>query len=131
MIWSIGPSFDSVFLTNGVGPILIDFSTFLLGYNSTSFCFPLSLLFNLLCSALQVSSPSCGHELTSLGHARTAMREADRWKNEYSTPSSMGYFPRISPSAEHDEEEKEEEEFSSVYGVSKRLVPQGPNPLHN
>ncbi|URE04835.1 hypothetical protein MUK42_21237 [Musa troglodytarum] len=67
-------------------------------------------------------------QLTSLGHARTAMREAERWKNEYPTPSSMGYFPRISPSAEHDEEE---EEFSSVYGVSKRLVPQGPNPLHN
>ncbi|KAJ8506271.1 hypothetical protein OPV22_007157 [Ensete ventricosum] len=67
--------------------------------------------------------------LVRLGHARTAMREAERWKNEYSTPSSVGYFPRISPSPEHGEDE--EEEFSSVYGVSKRLVPQGPNPLHN
>ncbi|CAL9752295.1 unnamed protein product [Musa acuminata subsp. burmannicoides] len=112
-----------------LAPILIDFST--CPCSCLAIIQPPSASLSpssSTCSALQVSSPSCGHELTSLGHARTAMREAKRWKDEYSTPSSMGYFPRISPSAEHDEEE---EEFSSVYGVSKRLVPQGPNPLHN
>ncbi|CAL9176151.1 unnamed protein product [Musa hybrid cultivar] len=113
-----------------LAPILIDFST--CPCSCLAIIQPPSASLSpssSTCSGLQVSSPSCGHELTSLGHARTAMRGAERWKNEYSTPSSMGYFPRISPSAEHDEEE--EEEFSSVYGVSKRLVPQGPNPLHN
>ncbi|CAL9044886.1 unnamed protein product [Musa banksii] len=38
----------------------------------------------------------------------------------------MAFFPGISPS-----QELEDHEFSLIHGVSKRLVPQGPNPLHN
>ncbi|KAJ8512233.1 hypothetical protein OPV22_002667 [Ensete ventricosum] len=64
-------------------------------------------------------------QLASLNHARTVSREVEEQKSEHSAPS-MGQFPKISPSQEHDDDE-----FSQTYGVSKRLVPQGPNPLHN
>ncbi|CAL9051758.1 unnamed protein product [Musa banksii] len=64
--------------------------------------------------------------LAGLNHARTVSREVEKQKSERSAPSSMGQFPKISPSQEH-----HDDEFSQTYGVSKRLVPQGPNPLHN
>ncbi|CAD5174794.1 unnamed protein product [Musa acuminata subsp. malaccensis] len=68
-------------------------------------------------------------QLAGLNHARTVSREVEKQKSERSAPSSMGQFPKISPSQEHDD--AGDDEFSQTYGVSKRLVPQGPNPLHN
>ncbi|CAL9075962.1 unnamed protein product [Musa hybrid cultivar] len=68
--------------------------------------------------------------LAGLNHARTVSREVEKQKSERSAPSSMGQFPKISPSQEHDDA-GDDDEFSQTYGVSKRLVPQGPNPLHN
>lgn len=64
--------------------------------------------------------------LTGLSHARSLSREVGRWKSSQNTvKTSMHLFPRISPSPEPDDD------FSSSYGASKRMVPQGPNPLHN
>lgn len=57
-----------------------------------------------------------------LGHARTV----DKWKSKY-TASPEGYFSSRSPPRKHNEDN----DFSPIYGVSKRLVPRGPNPLHN
>jgi len=47
-----------------------------------------------------------------------------KWRGD-SLPS-MGYYTKIAPSQENDEDD-----VDPMYGVSKRLVPQGPNPLHN
>ncbi|THU73371.1 hypothetical protein C4D60_Mb04t22130 [Musa balbisiana] len=70
-------------------------------------------------------------QLAGLNHARTVSREVEKQKSERSAPSwTMGQFPKISPSQEHDDA-GDDDEFSQTYGVSKRLVPQGPNPLHN
>ncbi|KAG6528244.1 hypothetical protein ZIOFF_010395 [Zingiber officinale] len=65
-------------------------------------------------------------QLNALGHARTVNREVERWKSKYSAPP-MGYFSNRSPPSKQDEQD----DFSPIYGVSKRFVPQGPNPLHN
>ncbi|CAL9086915.1 unnamed protein product [Musa textilis] len=69
-------------------------------------------------------------QLASPNHARTVSRDVEKQKSERSAPSSMGQLPKISPSQEHDDA-GDDDEFSQTYGVSKRLVPQGPNPLHN
>lgn len=47
-------------------------------------------------------------------------------EGELSSQSSA-YFTKISPS----QAIYEDDEASSIYGVSDRGVPQGPNPLHN
>lgn len=64
-------------------------------------------------------------QLNFLCHARSVNREAKTSKSEEHSAPSMGYFPKKNPFQEHDDD------FSPIYGVSKRLVPQGPNPLHN
>ncbi|WOL07194.1 hypothetical protein Cni_G15932 [Canna indica] len=64
--------------------------------------------------------------LSSPSHARIVSRELQTyWKTE-SSKTSVAYFPRISPS-----QEPVNDDLSSLSGVSKRMVPQGPNPLHN
>ncbi|KAL0913552.1 hypothetical protein M5K25_017017 [Dendrobium thyrsiflorum] len=50
-------------------------------------------------------------------------KEENRWRSGDSF-SSTGYYSKISPSQILDDK-------SSIYGVSGRTVPQGPNPLHN
>ncbi|URD89716.1 hypothetical protein MUK42_27403 [Musa troglodytarum] len=70
-------------------------------------------------------------QFASLGRARTVNREVERWKSEFSTPP-IAYFSRISPSQEHGDNDVDDGiRFRPIHGVSKRLVPQGPNPLHN
>lgn len=66
-------------------------------------------------------------QLNTLSHARSVSRES-----EYSAPA-MAYFRKISPSQELGGGGGGGDEFSSssIYGASKRMVPQGPNPLHN
>ncbi|KAI0500368.1 hypothetical protein KFK09_018580 [Dendrobium nobile] len=62
--------------------------------------------------------------LTDCSNSRIiSEKEENRWRSGDSF-SSTGYYSKISPSQILDDK-------SSIYGVSGRTVPQGPNPLHN
>ncbi|KAG6501521.1 hypothetical protein ZIOFF_041402 [Zingiber officinale] len=79
-------------------------------------------------ASLHVSKMSRSYKLRPrrLSHARSLSREVGRWKSsKHTVKTYMNHFPRISPSPEP------VDDFSSIYGASKRMVPQGPNPLHN
>ncbi|KAL0920484.1 hypothetical protein M5K25_009623 [Dendrobium thyrsiflorum] len=60
-------------------------------------------------------------QLLSFSHGRRIMaREV-----KPSSPST-GYFSQT-----YSKDKEEEDDLDPLYGVSKRFVPQGPNPLHN
>lgn len=68
-------------------------------------------------------------QLSSFNHGLRIMKnDVDKSrKGEY--PSSTCCFSRISPSQVMNDDD--DDEFGSIYGMSERGVPQGPNPLHN
>ena len=61
-------------------------------------------------------------QLPTFSHGGRIMER--KWRGE-SSPS-MGYYSNIASSQENGKDE-----VDPVHGASKRLVPQGPNPLHN
>ncbi|KAH0456177.1 hypothetical protein IEQ34_014084 [Dendrobium chrysotoxum] len=73
---------------------------------------------------LIISTVLTGFSSSSSSSSRIIIeKEENRWRSGDSF-SSTGYYSKISPSQILDDK-------SSIYGVSGRTVPQGPNPLHN
>ncbi|WOK98909.1 hypothetical protein Cni_G07621 [Canna indica] len=77
------------------------------------------------CTALLLLILLVAGQLAILNKARSINRELESWKSEYYSTPSMSYIPRISPSQEHHQDDNDIDYFSSIHGVSKRLVPQG------
>ncbi|URD97338.1 hypothetical protein MUK42_32294 [Musa troglodytarum] len=68
-----------------------------------------------------------GHFSSLSSGIRVMRKEAENSREGELSSQSSAYFTKISPS----QAIYEDDETSSIYGVSDRGVPQGPNPLHN
>jgi hypothetical protein len=79
---------------------------------TTSALLPAILLAMLLLLSSELTTLSCGH--------RTLRADVATWKHARATTAAAP----PSPACRHADE-------AAVFGESKRLVPQGSNPLHN